>query len=319
MANESETEKRSKKTPTRNVPEESGGNGHEPVPFDLAVMPTNGNGHHPPPECSTTIEVLKLPMKALQSAGKQYQRPVDWKRVERMTQRFRIHSVGTLLINERPDGGYWIVDGQHRKEALEKLYGPEFEWWCFLVHVAGPPEEAAIFVEVNADHARPAPGILFQGRLIRGEQVALDIEKLVIEAGMSLHLSSGREGPNELPTSVLDEIYSKWGADRLRQVLAFSHKTWGGQKGFSSSAVVLGVATFFHHYGEHRSFDTDKISQVLTEFQVQYVYREAKIVAGRDFSHRHVAFATAMQQLYNGQCAGAGSRLARPKEKPKKK
>jgi hypothetical protein len=312
-----ETRRRGKNSPALVIPvsedQEAGG----PKLIDLA--PTSSNGHHPPPQCSAEIEVERLPIGVMRSAGEQYQRPVDWKRVDRMVERFRMQSLNTLLINQRPDGQYWIVDGQHRVEVLRKLYGDSFEWWCFLIHVEGPAQEAAIFVEVNADHARPSPGVLFQGRLIRGEGAALEIEKIVIGEEMSLHLSSGREGANELPTSVLDDIYKKWGADRLRQVLKFSRETWSGQKGFSSSAVVSGVATFFHHYGDHKAFDPGKISEVLKEFQVQYVYREAKIVAGREFSHRHVAFATAMQQLYNSHCGSPASRLTRKKEKPPKK
>ena len=161
-------------------------------------------------------EVVRLPLSLLQSAGSQYQRPLDWRRVERLAQHLRPESLGTLLINQRPDGTYWIVDGQHRIEAMRQVYGEAFAWWAFLIHVAGPAEEAAIFVEVNAEHARPTPGVLFQGRLIRGEPAALAIERAVIERGLSLHLTAGREGPNEVSTAVLDEIYSKWGGERVR-------------------------------------------------------------------------------------------------------
>jgi hypothetical protein len=138
---------------------------------------------------------------------------------------------------------------------MRKVYGEAFTWWCFLIHVAGPAEEAAIFVEVNAEHARPTPGVLFQGRLIRGEPAALDIERAVIERGLSLHLTAGREGVNEVSTAVLDEVYARWGGERVREVLAFLGDTWGDQKGFNSASVLSGVATFFAHYGEHRAFD----------------------------------------------------------------
>lgn len=286
-----------------------------PTPIDPSEL---SNGHRVVPDCSAEIEVVRLPIGILKSAGEQYQRPVDWKRVDRLVERFRLQSLSTFLINQRPDGDYWIVDGQHRKEACEKLFGKEFEWWCFLVHVAGPPEEAAIFVEVNAEHARPAPGVLFQGRLIRGEAAALEIERIVLEYGLSLHLSSGREAVKEVPTAVLDAVYSKWGGQRLREVLKFSNETWSEQKGCHSSAVITGISTFFQHYRDQKTFDQERISKTLADVQVQYVYRESKLISGREGCHRHVAFARAMQQLYNSHCDIPNQRLARKKEGSKK-
>jgi hypothetical protein len=267
----------------------------------------NGTGHHgvppAPPEIDlpVEVEVVKLDTSQLNSAGHLYQRPVDVWYVERLVENFSWTKFGTPFVNMRPDGSYWVVDGQHRIDALRQKFGDR-EWWFYLTRVAGTKEEAEIFAAVNDGHGRPKPAVLFQGRLTRREPTAVEIERIVQEEGMSLNLLNPKESEFEIASvSALDTIYKR-GPEALRAVLRFVRRTWGGQEDFASSAVLTGVAKFFEHYGEHKAFDADRISAVIAEHcTVAESVRRAKFMAGDENLHRYVAFAATLRTCYNNE------------------
>jgi hypothetical protein len=249
------------------------------------------------------VETLGGNLESLSTSDLQidysYQRDLNEDRVQEIMDDFSEDAFGTPIVNRRPDGSLFLVDGQHRREAAIRLYGHR-KIWCRVIQVPGAPEEAAIFYRVNAGHVRPGPSVLFQGRITQGEAAALEIERIAAEEGMPLCLRGKPESLDQLAIpSVLDQIYKKRGSEGLRNILKFVRETWGGQKKYASSAVVSGVARFFDHYGEHKNFDPSAISEALKARTVEQVYWEAKRQIGQFGYHRHTAYAAAMQHLYN--------------------
>jgi hypothetical protein len=302
---------RKEKTEAATKPEARNGNG-------------NGNGSHVVPparpaiDLPVEVEVVKLDTGLLNSAGHLYQRPVDVWYVDRLVETFSWTKFGTPFVNQRPDGSYWVVDGQHRIDALRQKFG-NMEWWFYLTHVEGPKEEAEIFAAVNDGHGRPKPAVLFQGRLTRREPTAVEIERIVMEEGMSLNLLNPKESEFEIASvSALDTIYKR-GPEALREVLRFVRQTWGGQEDFASSAVLTGVAKFFEHYGEHKAFDAAKIGTVVADHcTVAEALRRAKFMAGDENLHRYVAFAATLRSCYNNEVP-AKERIYRKENARKRK
>jgi hypothetical protein len=268
------------------------------------------------------VETLGGDLESLSTSDLQidysYQRDLNEDRVQEIMDDFSEDAFGTPIVNRRPDGSLFLVDGQHRREAAIRLYGHR-KIWCRVIKVPGPAEEAAIFYRVNAGHVRPGPSVLFQGRITQGDPSALEISRIAEEERMPLCLRGKPESADQLAIpSVLDQIYKKRQGDGLKAVLRFVRETWGGQKKYSSSAVVSGVARFFDHYGEHKNFDAAAISQVLKAYTVEQVYWEAKRQIGQYGYHRHTAFAAAMQHLYN-EAVPAGQRIYQKEERGRRR
>jgi hypothetical protein len=286
--------------------------------------PANGNGHHgaegqpllpdPAPNLGMEVEVVKLRLRDLNSAGEAYQRPVDMPYVQYLKDNWDWDAARVLLVNQRPDGGLWLVDGQHRGLAMQDLFG-DIEVWSYLVHLPGAAEEAELYERVSDGHSKPSALVLFRGRLTRKEPVAVDIDRIVTEEGFGLALVGKPESEFQLTIpAVLNGIYKKAGPERLRDVLAFCRDTWRGQPGFASSHTVTGVAKFFEYFAWSPAWDRDNIVQVLSRFPLEDVGREGKKVIGELGYHRHVALAVAMQQLYNAAVKGRNTKLYRKKE-----
>ena len=88
------------------------------------------------------LDILHVP--------EEYQRDLNDKRVERIAEDLNPFSVGSLLAVKRggKDGGYFLIDGEHRKGAL---YIRGFtHWHCLVIQKSlTPSEEADIWHHCN--------------------------------------------------------------------------------------------------------------------------------------------------------------------------
>lgn len=257
-----------------------------------------------PAEIGAEVEVVKLNTGILNSAGEAYQRPVDLPYVEHLKEHWDWNAARILLVNQRPDGSYWLVDGQHRVLAIRDLWG-DIEVWCYLTHVHGPEEEAELYERVSDGHSRLSPVVIFRGRLTRHEPVAVDIDRIAREEGYALALLGKVESEYQLTIpAVLDRIYKKDGAERLRDLLRFAKETWGGQPGFASSHSINGVAKFFEFFRGSPAWDQERIAEILRQFPLAQVVKQGREIHAQYGSHRHIAFAEAMQNQYNKNAPG---------------
>lgn len=64
-----------------------------------------------------TFEILPLDRLFLET----YQRTLNPQKVKRIVREFDPSKLGVLMISERPDGRYAVIDGQHRMTALREM------------------------------------------------------------------------------------------------------------------------------------------------------------------------------------------------------
>lgn len=285
------------------------------------TMPTDGNGADsldstpdvpsdgitPPVSLESVggpFKTVELNTAVLNSAGPIYQRPLDLWYVRKLIMEWSWEGFRTLYVNQRPDGTYWIVDGQHRVVAIREKFG-DMVVGCYLSHVEGPKEEARIAKLVNDGHSAVSPATKFQWRLTMQEPEALAIERIAHEEGyaLALHEKASSEFHLTIP-AVLDGIYNKGGKDRLRSILRFAKNTWGGQPKFASSHIITSLSKFFEYYGSHPAFDETRITEVLSQFPVAQISKEGDIEKAEFGGHRHICCARAMQKLYNAKVTG---------------
>jgi hypothetical protein len=259
----------------------------------------------PAPDLGVEVEVVRLNTTHLNSAGEAYQRPVDQDYVDYLVEHWDWNAARTLLVNQRPDGTYWLVDGQHRTLAARQKFGGDVEFFCYLTHVPGPAEEAQLYERVSDGHSRLSPAVLFRGRLTRREPIAVDIDRIAQEEGFALALVGRAESEFQLTIpAVLDRIYKRDGAERLRAILRFTKRAWSGQPAFASSHVVTGLAKFFEYFAACPAFDADRAAEVLSQFPLPTLVKEGVAVQAETLRHRHIAFALALQRTYNSHVGG---------------
>jgi hypothetical protein len=113
--------------------------------------------------------------KTLLRVDPDYQRPpVDSGKRNRMKVTWSWELCGALLVGKRPDGSYWIVDGQQRwLVAMELDHIHTLP--CMVFASGGSEEEACVFKDRGVFVTQLSPHVKFKAALQGKDQAALDL------------------------------------------------------------------------------------------------------------------------------------------------
>lgn len=92
-----------------------------------------------------------IPVKDL-DVDHEYQRGVKKSAVMRIARDFSWAACGSLIVMERGNGRYYVIDGQQRLEAIRRR-GDIKRVQCMVFISHGVPEEARAFREINVGRA----------------------------------------------------------------------------------------------------------------------------------------------------------------------
>lgn len=115
-----------------------------------------------------------------------YQRMLLETKVARIAREFDPDALGVPLICERADGSYWILDGQHRIEAVRRRFGVAEKVWCDVVKEREPREEAQLFRRVNTERAGLTALQAWHADRMVGMRDVLDAERVLQAYGRKI-------------------------------------------------------------------------------------------------------------------------------------
>lgn len=104
-----------------------------------------------------------------------YQRPADPYHIANMATNFDWKRLFRIAVNKRPDGSYFILDGQQRTEAL-KLMGGDCDIDCVLYHLNTVEEEAGLYYHLNWDRKNTSAFDRWRARLALGDADVVRIQ-----------------------------------------------------------------------------------------------------------------------------------------------
>jgi hypothetical protein len=104
--------------------------------------------------------------------------------VKEIGKQFDLTLFGRLMVVRRANGALFVVDGRHRWEGA-KLAGRMF-LPCDIYNVHDRKREIEIFVSRNTRIRKVPQGMLFMAEVAAGDQHALEISKLVQNAGLAI-------------------------------------------------------------------------------------------------------------------------------------
>lgn len=171
------------------------------------------------------------------------QRDINQARVDRLAIDFDLEQLGTPTVNER-DGGFYILDGQHRVEALRQIgYGDQqVQCWCYVD--LDDQEMAEKFDRLNdvlAVHAFDR----FRIRVNADRPVETDINRVVHSVGLVISRDA-------LPGSIsavgtLVRVYNRGGAAVLARALRIIRDSFGDPG--LEAPVIDGIGLLCQRYG----------------------------------------------------------------------
>lgn len=178
-----------------------------------------------------------------------YQSPVKESQVTRIVNNFDEGSIGTIYVNLRANGIYYIIDGQHRVTALKRLGMPTVKAEVYVG--LSIEEEAKKYKDFNTRPTK-SPNSIAKADIKYGDEFAEMILFSVLESGMDIDYDN--QNPRYGYISAyrsLERVYKKYGGSGLTETLKFIKDTFGNEKIYFQGFIIEGFAKFLATYYEN--------------------------------------------------------------------
>jgi hypothetical protein len=176
------------------------------------------------------------------------QRELNQARVDKLVAEMELEQLGNPTVNAR-DGMFFIIDGQHRYEALKRWLG-EGGWedqmmqcWAYEgPNALSEEEEAEVFLKLN-DTLAVATFEKFRIAVKSGRPEETDIDRIVRAQGLRISRQQGGGAVRAVAT--LRKVY-RLGPDVLARSLAVIRDAYG-DAGFEAG-VIEGIGLLCSRY-----------------------------------------------------------------------
>jgi hypothetical protein len=204
------------------------------------------------------------------SVDETYQRRTDNEASRRLiasiAAKFDWRLFGVLTVSRRPDGSMKVIDGQHRWTGAS-MRGDIDQVPCCLSRFETPEEEAKLFIVAN--RARKPMNRLddFHAALAAADDDALEILRLVIEAGLKVarNTSSSAWEPGEIAfTAAIARSLRLHGPAIVSAALTNIAEAFPGQKLTHGGSIFNGLVRILAH--PPADFDPDRMFRALLAF-----------------------------------------------------
>jgi hypothetical protein len=172
------------------------------------------------------------------------QRDLRPARVARLAAVFDLEQMGAPVVSHR-GGWYYLIDGQHRIEALKCWLGiwegQQIQCWCY--EGLSEQAEAELFLTLN-DTLTVHAFAKFKVSVQAGRAAEADVDRIVRALG--LRISHARAGGGIAAVSTLRRIYARGGAAVLSRALRIIRDAYG-EAGLDGS-VIDGIGLLCQRY-----------------------------------------------------------------------
>lgn len=229
-----------------------------------------------------------------------YQRTVRNNKVNHIVGNFDADIIGIILVSHR-DGAYYIIDGQHRVEALRRLGSKNV--LCQVLTGLTYEEEAEKFEKLNTNRTALTPINKFNARIEAKDNTALSIISSLKKYGFDCPRKTNKSDDNLIGSvSSLEKIYNKNGVKHFESVLKLIRVCWNGDKRSLQASIILGLSNFLYNHSvemNEQLFIKAMKSVMPDEILLQAtVYRKSPIRAIRDDNNAGCVVRV-MEDLYN--------------------
>jgi hypothetical protein len=151
------------------------------------------------------------------------QRDVNQARVDKLAAHFDLEQLGNPTVNLR-DGHYWIIDGQHRIEALRQLDFGGYDIECWTYEGLTEDEEAEKFLKLN-DVLTVDVFYKFRVGVQAGRPDEVEIQRIITSLGLAVTRAKSEGAVRAVGT--LRRVYTRSGSDVLERTLRTVRDAYG--------------------------------------------------------------------------------------------
>lgn len=279
----------------------------------MTTMPSGGAVRMPPVATSEQLELARQTLRdrppsfayvALSGVCvDEYQRDLRRAWVMAIVNDYNAHLMQPLDLSLREDGSYFCIDGQHRLAAMKALGHSVIP---AMVHIGlSPGDEAILFWLFQKNRHPLGSWDEFTARLTGAEPIAVGIASTVAALGLTMARSSAGDIQ---AVSMLEHVWHAGGGSLLHRTLSLIKDTWPLARRRFEAHLIGGVAIVLLRYGDHETFDHQRLTEVLSTIPPSAIIAAARDQAAtpRQASER-LDYATAhvIRDRYNRRLSSA--------------
>lgn len=190
------------------------------------------------------------------------QREIVPTRVNDLATEMDLDGLGVVVVSDRGNKRYFVLDGQHRIAALMQLGFGDWEVNCLVYSGLKIEQEAAIFRRLN-NTRKITPFDDFTKGLVEKDPECLHINQIVTRHGFSV--SKGGGDGSLTCVSRARKVYKRDGGKTLDQTLATVSAAWGDAYPGVEKDILGGLALLHEKYGGQ--LDRGSLVKKLSKFQ----------------------------------------------------
>jgi len=228
-----------------------------------------------------------------------YQREADPRRVKKIAEGFDPDKLDPLKISQRADGSLWVIDGNHRLQAILVLGWSDQLVPARLVRGLSYQQEAGLFT-AQRDRRDPSAAESFRAAVESGDPAALSVRAVCEALGLSLAYKTARGSGTPRTVNAVGASWSiarDAGAPRLRRILGTVDRAWGAQSGVFTAHTIIGLNAFFSRYED--KYDAGRLDMVLARIPFDHFLAQSMSFRTMYGSDSRTAMARATLALYN--------------------
>jgi len=236
-------------------------------------------------------QVKWVPCKNISVVWPQAQRPFDEAHAQQLADAFDFDMLDPIKVTlPNGNGIYHAIAGQHRKAAIELVFGADAEAPCIILPEVDVARAAKIFVTESMGQKRPQPVSIFRVKVTAEFETEVAVNKIV--TGLGYHIGNSHQDKSILAVAALVSVYRSHGGRILEDTLKIIQATWGMDPNAVIAAIVRGYGAFLVEHGDHGNWQ-----------------RLKEVIAKKYTPGRFVGAARAVREMEGGNMAEAIKRL----------
>lgn len=262
-----------------------------------------------PPAHSTDLgakpRVVWLDLGVLK-IDRRYQREISGAgttHINRIVREFSWSLYQPIVVSERPDGTYAVIDGQHRAAAAKK-HPLITDLPCYIIEAPDMATQARIFAQVNSRRLGLTSQQKFWAAHAAGEEVAVAVNKVCREAGVTiLRAVPSYDIPalSILSPFTLQKVFLQVGRGPLSTALKLLAETHPAKLNAFRAPTVVALARI----AAGKEFGANRMRQVIGALDLDRLYDDARKARVSGGGTLETATERVLRGLYDGQAVAA--------------
>lgn len=223
-----------------------------------------------------------------------YQSPVKEAQVKKIVREFDPNKLHTIVVNRRMNGLFYVIDGQHRVEALKRIGILSIE--ATIHNDLSVEQEAEMYLGIN-DRPTKSPNSKGKSALRFNDPEAIEIDKAVTNVGLQIDYDKQNNGVGYIHAyQALKTVNKKNGSTHLEIVLTVIRKSFGNESRNFQGFIIQGFSKFLETYKEE--VELSELVKRLNKLQLDGLLTEiSKNKAG--FSSKKECLPFTLADIYN--------------------